>query len=187
MKPMIRRLFQMVFTALSVGVGVACAGGPPGSAARPAASSYDEYAIESCAAWDALFRAVGNPDTATGSDLSRALDQAVSASDAATAERLAAEITRELRVGREHAAVAGGWQPRAAVMTHLDRMLAAYEAMIAAKLAAAKGEPNADPQRAFEQAGGVDAYFAWIEALQAAVKGTAGGTGGQCPNLPVPP
>lgn len=59
--------------------------------------------------------------------------------------------------------------------------------MIAAKLAAARREPNAvPPQTAFEQAGGVEAYFAWIEAFRAAVGGNAAAAG-QCPNLPVPP
>jgi hypothetical protein len=178
---------RIVFTALVIVAGAACGGGSPSSTARAAASSYEQYAVESCAAWDALFRAVGNPDTATGSDLSRALDEAVTAGDAASAERLATDIAKELRAGREHIAVASGWQPRAQVLAQMDRMFAAYEAMIAAKLAAARREPSAvPPQAAFEQAGGVEAYFAWIEAIRAAVEGTAG-QAGPCPNLPISP
>ena len=44
-------------------------------------TSYEDYAFAACAAWDRLFVAVGNPDTASGSDLSRSLDAAVEASD----------------------------------------------------------------------------------------------------------
>ncbi|MGZ9276089.1 MAG: hypothetical protein ACXW4L_03090 [Candidatus Limnocylindrales bacterium] len=177
-----------MLVVLTVIAGAACGSGPPSAAVRSAATSYGEYADATCAAWDALFRAVGNPDTASGSDLSRSLDQAVASGDAASAERVAADIARELRVGREQVAIAGGWQPRAPVMVQLDRVFAAYEAMITAKLALARHEPNAvDPQSAFEQAGGVEAYFAWIEALRATGAGAAGATAKQCPNVPVTP
>lgn len=151
------------------------------------AASYEEYFVAACAAWDALFGAVGNPDTGGGSDLSRKLDEAVSAGDAAAAERLAAEIAKELKTGREQIAVAGGWPPRAAVMVQLDRVFAAYEAMIAAKLAAARHEPTAvDPQAAFEQAGGLEAWFAMIDAMRAAGLGAADSTDRQCANSITP-
>jgi hypothetical protein len=183
-----QRPLRIVLVVLTVVAGAACGTGRPSATVPSAATSYDEYAVASCAAWDALFRAVGNPDTASGSDLSRALDQAVAAGDAASAERVAADIVKELRVGREQVAIAGGWQPRAAVMVQLDRVFAAFEAMIAAKLAVARQEPNAvDPQSAFEQAGGVEAYFAWIEALRATGAGASGATAKQCPNVPVTP
>lgn len=123
-----RRHMRIASLALVIVAAAACGGGSPSSTARAAASSYEQYAIESCAAWEALFLAVGNPDTASGSDLSRALDEAVEAGDAASAERLAIEITRELRSGRERIAAASGWQPRAQVMAQMDRMFAAYEA-----------------------------------------------------------
>jgi hypothetical protein len=184
---MAERQLRCVLIVLTVLASAAC--GAPGSSAiaNPAAASYDEYAVASCAAWDALFRAVGNPDTGSGSDLSRALDAAVAAGDAASADRLAADIAKDLNAGRALVAVAGGWRPRALVMVQLDRIFAAYEAMIAAKRAKARHDPNAvDPQAAFEQAGGIEAYFAWIDALRAAGL-TGAATERQCPNVPVPP
>lgn len=180
------RPLRIVFAALLAFAGAACEGSPPSATAGPAVDSYDEYAVASCAAWDALFRAVGNPDTASGSDLGRSLDQAVAAGDAASAERVAVHIVRELQAGRKLVAVAGGWQPRIQVMIQLDRVFAAYEAMIAAKVAAARREPNAiEPQAAFERAGGVEAWFAMIDAMRAA--GGGGATEEQCPNVPVSP
>lgn len=166
--------------------GAACAAPAPSAAAAPSATSYEAYRVAACAAWDALFQAVGNPDTGTGSDLSKALDQAVEAGDVAAANRLAADITEELEAGREQVAVAGGWQPRAAVMVQLDRVFVAFEAMTSAKLAVARREPDAiDPQTALEQAGGIEAWFAMIDAMRAAGGGSA--TGEQCPNVPVTP
>lgn len=172
-------------------LSMACGAGGPGAAASPTpaprATSFEEYATSFCAAWDALFRAVGNPDTAMGSVLSNALDDAVVAGDGPEAGRLATEITAELETGRRHAAVAGGWPPAEPAMTQLDRLLVAFEAMIMAKAAAAAGSPGAvGPQAAFEQAGGVEAYFAMIEAMQA--RPGAGETGSQqCPGLPIGP
>ena len=169
----------------------ACGTGAPSAASsptpRPAATSFEDYAVSFCSAWEALFRAVGNPDTAAGSVLSRALDAAVAAKNGPEAERLAKEITAELESGRGHAEVAGGWPPAAPAMTQMDRLFVAFEAMIAAKAAAAAGGPDAvDPQTAFEQAGGVEAFFAMIEAMRA--RPSAGQAGSQqCPNLPVGP
>lgn len=177
-----------ILVALIVLASAGCGARAPSATAPPAAAAFEDYADAACAAWEALFRAVGNPDTASGSDLSRSLDEAVAAGDGASAERLAAEIARELDAGREHVAVAGGWQPRAAVMVQLDRVFAAYGAMIAAKLAAAKREPNAvEPQAAFEQAGGVEAWFAMFDAAREAGAGTAGATERRCANVPVTP
>jgi hypothetical protein len=177
-----------VFIALIVLASAGCGARAPSATAPPAAASFEDYAEAACAAWEALFRAVGNPDTASGSDLSRALDEAVAAGDGASAERLAAEITMALAAGREHVAVAGGWQPRAPVMVQLDRVFAAFEAMISAKRAAARHEPNAvDPQAAFEQAGGMEAWFAMFEAARKVGAGTAGATEQRCANVPVTP
>ncbi len=151
------------------------------------ASSYEEYFVAACAAWDGLFRAVGNPDTGNGSDLSRALDAAMTAGDVASAERAAAEMARELKAAREQAAVARGWAPRTAMMVEFDRVLAAFEVGTAAKLAVAKSVPNAvDPQAAFEQAGGLEAWFAMIESGRAAGLGAADGSNRQCANSITP-
>lgn len=173
------------FIALLVTVVAACGGGAPSPTVKPAAT-YDEYFVAACAAWDALFRAIGNPDTGTGSELSDALDQAVAAGDLAAVDRLAAQITHELRVGRANIAIAGGWQPRASAMIHFDRFFAAVEVMIETKRAVARHDPNAiDPQAAFEEAGGVDEWYAMIEAARASGAGQA--TDKSCPNVPVTP
>jgi len=186
--PTTERPRRIVIALLIALTGVACTGSLPGVSAPPAAASYDEYRIAACAAWEALFRAVGNPDTASGSDLSRALDAAVTAGDADTADRLAADIVKELKTGREQIAAAGGWSPRAPVMVQLDRVFAAFEAMTEAKRAAARHEPNAvEPQAAFEQAGGVEAWFAMFEAARMAGAGSAGADEPPCANVPVTP
>ncbi len=60
--------------------------------------------------------------------------------------------------------------------------------MIAAKLAAARREPNAvEPQAAFEQAGGVEAWFAMFEAAREAGAGAAAATEQGCSSVPVTP
>lgn len=180
----------MLVAWIAVGVA-ACGAGPPSPDSsptpRPAASSFDEYATAFCAAWTSLFTAVGNPDTAAGSALSKELDEAVAAENRPEAERLAAEITAGLESGRQHAGVAGGWPPAARAMAEFDRVFVAFEAMIAAKAAAATVTADAvDPQAAFEQAGGVEAYFAMIEAMRA--RPSAGeARSQQCPDLPVGP
>jgi hypothetical protein len=163
-----------------------CAPSPAAATPRPAAATYEEYFVAACAAWDALFRAVGNPDTGSGSDLSRALDSAMTTGDVASAERAASAMAQELKAGREQAAMARGWAPRAAVMAQFDRVLAAFEVGTAAKLAVAKGEPNAvDPQAAFEGAGGLEAWFAMIDAMRAAGGGAA--TDPSCANTGISP
>jgi hypothetical protein len=160
--------------------GAACA-------PKPAAATYEEYFVAACAAWDGLFRAVGNPDTGSGSDLSRSLDAAVTAHDVPSAERAAAGMARELKAAREQVAVAAGWAPRTAMMVQLDRVLGAFEVGTAAKLAVAKGTPNAvDPQAAFEGAGGLEAWFAMIDAGRAAGLGAADGSNRQCANSITP-
>lgn len=183
---MVHRRLAVVAVLLIV---VATGGCTPGLAAatpRPAAATYEEYFVAACAAWDGLFRSVGNPDTGSGSELSRALDAAMAAGDIASADRAAAAMIRELRTGREQVAIARGWAPRAAVMAQLDRVLAAFEVRTAAKLAVAKGEPNAvDPQVAFEGAGGLEAWLAMIDAMRAAGGGAA--TDPTCANTGISP
>lgn len=176
----IRRLRGVVVMLIVTVAGAACM-------PKPAAASYEEYFVAACAAFDGLFRAVGNPDTGSGSDLSRALDAAVTARDVASAERAAAGMAKELKAAREQVAVAAGWAPRTAMMVQLDRVLAAFEVGTAAKLAVAKGTPNAvDPQAAFEGAGGLEAWFAMIEAGRAAGLGAADGSNRQCANSITP-
>ena len=89
-----------------------------------------------------MFRAVGNPDAGTDSELSKALDEAVQRGDPAEAGRLAEAITVELESGRQAASRAAAWPPGFAAMSELDRVLLAFEAMIDAKRQAA-GNPDA--------------------------------------------
>ena len=178
---------------LIAAVAAACSTGAPSQAPSPtasptpiaAATSFDEYAVGFCAAFESLFRAVGNPDTAEGSELSKGLDAAVVAHDGTVAARLAAEISDELEAGRRHVVFASGWSPAKPVMVELDRVLVAFEAMTAAKAAAAAQTPGAvDPQVAFEQAGGLEAWTAMFEAYRAI--GDARPTGVQpCTKVPV--
>ena len=180
-----RHRISGVLVAFVAAAVVACGGTAPSPTVKPAAT-YDEYFVAVCAAWASLFRAVGNPDTASGSELGDALDQAVAAGDVANADRLADAITLELKVGRANIAIAAGWQPRAPSMTHFDRFFAAAVVMVEAKRAVARHDPNAvDPQAAFEGAGGIDAWYAMIEAARASGGGQASDR--QCPNVPVTP
>ena len=84
----------------------------------PAASSlppvtFEEFATNACDAFSAMFRAVGNPDAGTDSELSKALDEAVQRGDPAEAGRLAEAITVELESGRKAASRAAGVAARA--------------------------------------------------------------------------
>ena len=176
----LRRLRSLTRVLLVIVAAVGCT-------PKPAAASYEEYFVAACAAFDGLFRAVGNPDTGSGSDLSRALEAAVTARDVASAERAAAGMASELKAARQQVVVAAGWAPRTAMMVQLDRVLAAFEVGTAAKLALAKGTPNAvDPQAAFEGAGGLEAWFAMIEAGRAAGLGAVDGSNRQCANSITP-
>ena len=182
-----RRHLRIAFITLIAAATAACAPGVPNVLPLPAATSFDGYAAHFCLAFDAMFKAVGNPDTASGSESSKALDSAVTAHDGLTADRLAAQITAELESGRREVAAAAGWAPAAPMMAQLDRVFVAFEAMTAAKAAKARGEPNAvDPQAAFEQAGGVEAWFAMFDAGRA-MGSENPADAPPCANVPVSP
>jgi hypothetical protein len=151
----------------------------PGATSHPSASnapstssvaqavSFADYAVAFCSAFDGLIEAVGNPDTGSGSVLSKSLDAAVEAGDAATADRQAAAMTTRLEAARQAAAVAGRWPTAAPMTAQLDRVLVAFETMITAKQAVARHVPGAqDPQIAFEKAGGAIAWFAMLDAYR---------------------
>ncbi|HEX4897384.1 MAG TPA: hypothetical protein VFV53_03395 [Candidatus Limnocylindrales bacterium] len=177
--------------ALLVAAVVAACGGAASPTPRPGATTFEEFRTANCAAWEAMFRGVGNPDTAAGSDLSHALEAAIEAGDEATVEAKAAAIRTELEAGREHAAFAGAWEPGAAPMAAMDAVLVAFEAYIEAErgaamngLSAAKGAGQA----AFEAAGAMKAWetlltrATWAEVDAAR---PAGDTPQPCGDLPI--
>ncbi len=166
---------------LIVLASIACSGGSPAasaSASSAAATTFGEFGVAYCAAWDALFAAVGNPDTGSGSQLSKALDDAIVVRDAATVDRVAATMTAQLEAGRQQLAIAAGWKPAVPMLAQFDRFLVAYEAMIAAK------RLGGDAQKVFEQAGGVDAWHAMFEVGRQ-MQGPPDASPGQCATVPV--
>jgi hypothetical protein len=196
-----RRHMTVLLIALLASTATACGTGAPISPASPTpsptpppttaislgATSFEEYAVSACRAWESQFRAVGNPDTGAGSELSTSLDAAVEARDVPAAEALAAEITAELELGRQAIAVAGGWPPAAPMMTELDRVFVGFELMTAAHVPLARGEAGAiDPQAALEQSGAIEAWYAALAAHQAIGSERPAGTL-QCGDLPVGP
>ena len=189
------RHVRMVIAALLAAAIAGCAAGAPSPVPTPVptptplpgATSFAEYGVSFCSAWEALFRAVGNPDTAEGSVLSKALDAAVASHDGKAADRLAAEITTELESGRRDVARGGGWPPATPMMKQLDRVFVAFEAMTAAKRAAANQVPGAvDPQVALEQAGGLEAWTAMFEAYATIGAARPAKVEG-CANVPISP
>lgn len=185
-----RGLARVAWLIVMVTLGGACSAAPTASA--PAASvvlavTFDDYAVAMCSAFDSMFQAIGNPDTGSGSELSKELDRAVERKDGAAANRLAALITTKLELGRQQAAAAASWPSAGPMMAQLDRVLGAFVVMIAAKRNIANGVPAAiEPQAAFEQAGGAVAWFAMFEAGRSIVRPT-GAPGRQCPTVPVTP
>ena len=191
MNRFVHRATAVVLLVAAAVATVACAGAPPASTApsQPLrATSFAEYRVAVCSAWDTLSRVVGNPETGSTSDIGRALEQAATDGDAATADRLAGEMTAELTGARQQLAYASGWEPRAEVVAHLDRLFAAFEATVDATRASAHdGELDRDAvQRAFEEAGGVEAWYGAMDAIHAG-GATAADPADQCPNTPVTP
>jgi hypothetical protein len=142
---------------------------PPSVIAKPSLSAspatFSDYDAAVCGAFTSLIRAYGNPDTDTPSVMRRALDDAVAANDPAAAERASAAMLNELETGRRFAATAARWQPGASVAASLDRLLLAFEAWTSAKLAVLTDPSAIDPQTAFEQAGGVEAWTGTLQGV----------------------
>jgi hypothetical protein len=182
---MAHKALLLISTLLVAVTVAACGAGAPSVAPSPSPMTFDTYAVAFCSAWDSLFTAVGNPDTGSGSVLSKSLDEAVAAGDAATADRVAAEMTTKLEVARQQAAVAARWPTAATMLGHFDRVALAYEAMITAKKAAAT-QPQVNAQAAFEQAGGVDAWTAMLETYRTVDRPT-GSSQANCPTVPIAP
>lgn len=140
---------------------------PPAGSSLPA--TFDDFATRACDAFEAMFRAVGNPDTGTPSELSAALDEAVLRGDPAEANRLAEAILTELEQGRQAATAAAAWPQGALAMSAMNDLLIAYEAYIRAKQEQSAGNA-ADPQAALEAAGGLEAWEAMMRAAIAIIE-----------------
>lgn len=137
---------------------------PP--SAQPA--TFEFFAANACDAFEAMFRAVGNPDTGAGSELSKQLDQAVERGDVAGSSRVAEAIIGELRRGQEAASAASAWEPGSAAMAELNDVLVAFESYVNAKKDLSTGSLT-DPQAALEAAGGVTSWQAMLTAAAAVV------------------
>ena len=96
-------------------LAVAACSAPAAPSLAPA--TFEEFATNACDAFEAMFRAVGNPDAGTDSELSKALEEAVQRGDPAEAGRLAEAITVELESGRQAASRAAAWPPGFAAMS----------------------------------------------------------------------
>lgn len=196
-----RGLASVAWLIVMVTLGGACSAATPSTSAPtgprsagpsasleasvPPASAFDAFIMSACSAFDSMFVAVGNPDTGSGSILSKELDRAVEAKDGAAADRVAAVMTSELETGRRQAAAAGSYPSGAPMMAQLDRVLAAFVVMVAAKREIANGTPGAvDPQTAFESAGGVDAWLAMLDAVRT-IDRPAGVPVRTCPTAPI--
>lgn len=176
----------------------ACQGGttPDPSPSVPGATSYLEFREAFCSAWEDLFRAIGNPDAGSDSELSKAMNDAIAAGDRAEVDRLAGEIIRALESGRGNLRVAGGWAPGSTIALAMDPIFVTFERMIEAKqLAASQGlgldETTRAAQSAFEGAGGMEAWANGLRSMQnvdvARVIASArpAGLEPQCENVPI--
>ena len=155
------RSIHLAIALLMATALAACGGGIAGPTRSPGATTFEEFRTANCAAWESMFLAVGNPDTASGSDLSHALEDAIAGGDVATADLQAQAIRDELEAGRVHAAVAASWRPGAVPMAQMDKVLVAFEVYIEAERAAAAeglAVARGEGQAAFEAAGALEAW-----------------------------
>jgi hypothetical protein len=183
---MSRSLIHAIVLVLIGTIAAGCASSTPSVEASRRAASFEEFAGGICSAFESMFKAVGNPDTGEGSDLSDRLEAAAEAGDLATAEQLARQISSELETGRTFAAFAGGWAPGGPTSEHVDRLLVAFEAWSSAQVEAARlGLDAAHAQDAFEAAGGVEAWQGTFQAIQAMASERPPVEPYQCPTVPM--
>ncbi len=165
---------------------------PAGTAPTPVA--YEVFHESFCSAWASMFRAVGNPDTGSGSDLTIAMDAAITAGDLVSVDSIAAQIRAELEAGRSAVERASGWAPASPMMAQIDLVFVGFEAMTEAKRAAAAlglQVAKARGQQALQDAGAIDAWFALIrpgildDTRHAIESARPPGASGQCETLPI--
>ena len=167
-----------------MGIAVACGQATSPAPSTPAAASHDEFVAAACLAFDDLGAAIGNPDTGTGSALSKSLNSAVSSGDVPTANRIADESMARLEAGRRQLAIASGWVPGRAMATATDRFLLVSETLVSGKRDGAATRDAGAGQAAFEKAGGQEAWQAMLAAA-AAIPLLAGSSPKPCPNVAV--
>ena len=180
------RLSRAIVAVVAIAGVLASCGpseGPPIPSLR-GATTYREWAEGACRAFDALWEAVGNPETGNQSELRGLLERAVAARNSAEADRLVGLIDMRLSEGRREAVAAAGWEPGKPMMIQLDRLLGAYQAEAAAKRAIARGQGGAQtPQEIWQAAGGLDAWHGMFEAGAAIPDQPT--PFGRCPNVPI--
>ena len=156
--------------------------------------TFQEFHDSFCSAWESMFRAIGNPDTGSGSELTAAMDAAITAGDLPSVDRVAAQISGELESGRRQVERATGWPPATPMMAQLDLVFVGFEALTEAKRAAANQGlqvARTRGQQALVDAGAIDAWFALIrpgvldETRRAMESATPPGAPAQCANVPV--
>ena len=145
----------------------ACGSGAvaPAASSSPAPMTFDEFQTQMCGSFTSLFRAIGNPDANTPSVMSKVLDDAVKAGDGPGADVAAAPMMAELESARTQAAAAARWQPTAAVMVQMDRLIVAFEALTTAKQTLAHKPGSPEPFKAFEAVGGREAWAAVVDGV----------------------
>ena len=185
MGPHRSRAAAVVAVAVLVVAGAACGPTAPGPTAEPRVATFGEFFGSWCSSMQSMLRAIGNPDTGADSQLSKALDAAIEAGDLASVDAVAGQIRTELQNGRRLVASASAWPPGAQMASQTERVLAAFDAAIGAKQAAAKeGLAKAEElaQAAFVKAGGEEAWTGMIEAARG-IDEIARAEGPSCPGI----
>jgi hypothetical protein len=142
----------------------------------------DEFAAEVCTAVDELIIAVGNPDTGTGSDLSRTFEAAIRSGDLPAVDATAATMQEHLERARTAAERARAFQPADAGMDHFLAFLAQVADGIEATRDAAPDGADAAfaaGQRAWDAA--YEPWIAWLGELRPVWEEYAGGMPVPCP------
>ena len=173
----------LLLTGCGIGAAPSLSISPSPSA--PPVASYEEFATRLCRAFQALTRAVGNPDSGEGSEVSDALERAATDRDPTAAAQAAAQIIGELEIARDHAAAIAGWPPGAAVGQNFDRLALAFQAWAAAGVDQARGVAASDPQQAFEAAGGLQAWTGMLEGVRDAGSERPAGPPRECEGVPI--
>ena len=155
----------------TVSLALAVAGCGPGAVATTAphsVGSFQEFFATWCPAMQGMLRAIGNPDSGSDSELSKALDAAIVEANPAAVGQVTAQIRQELFTARQLAASAATWPQGAEMATQMGRLFSAFDAGIEAKRAAASQgleAASSQQQAAFEMAGGP---AAWTDMIAAA-------------------